>query len=320
MVDFPKLFERNFIVGFFLPLALFLASLNSFTQRMGFSFDAKNFVTANPFLSGFIVWLGSVFLLGINRQVVRVKEGYGRFNPARFWAGLEKRRFRKLLGRIEQLDQQYLAEQDSEKKREVLRMRTKLGSLRAERFPDSLSFLLPTAFGNVMRAFEIYPRVIYGFESICGWSRLLAVVPKDYRDLVDSSKAQVDFWLNLWALSCLFILTTLCGIIDKRAWHEVTYPLASLIVMWISSRCARSAAAQWGETIKATFDVFLPALRKTLGFDREMNREQERKFWTDFSQVMTYRDPEALPDFSTTKKEEAGFLGSIISCLKNFQR
>ena len=72
-------------------------------------------------------------------------------------------------------------------------------------FPDEEAWLLPTSFGNTIRAFEVYPRVMYGLDAIPGWLRILAVIPKDYRESVDNAKAQVDFWLNLWFLSILMI-------------------------------------------------------------------------------------------------------------------
>src|ERR1700724_3338244 len=104
MADFPKLFDRNFIVGYFLPLVVFLAAANSLAEAIGVHIDAKAFVTANPFLSGFVVWLGAVLLLGINRQIVRTFEGYGRYNPTRLWKPVERKRFDSLRNRISALE------------------------------------------------------------------------------------------------------------------------------------------------------------------------------------------------------------------------
>ena len=59
--------------------------------------------------------------------------------------------------------------------------------------------------GTLSALFEVYPRVMYGLESIEGWDRILAVVPKDYRTLMDSAKAQTDFWINIVFLGNIFI-------------------------------------------------------------------------------------------------------------------
>src|SRR4029079_17509458 len=73
-------------------------------------------------------------------------------------------------------------------------------------FPDDEASVLPTKFGNTIRAFEVYSRVVYGIESIYGWSRLLGVGPADYPEMMDNEKAQVDFWVNVWFESCLIVL------------------------------------------------------------------------------------------------------------------
>ena len=64
--------------------------------------------------------------------------------------------------------------------------------------------LLPTSFGNIIRVIEIYPRVMYGFESIEGWARLLAVIPTDYRNLINAAKSDIDFWINIFFLALFF--------------------------------------------------------------------------------------------------------------------
>jgi hypothetical protein len=315
MVDFPKLFDRNFIVGFFLPLAVFLATVSSFAEAIGVHVDTKGFVTANPFLSGFIVWLGAVFLLGINRQIVRTFEGYGKYNPVRLWKPIELGSFNRLHDRISRLEKDFFEAGTEEAKDRIRSERSKLLGVLAERFPESASLLLPTAFGNVLRAFEVYSREIYGFEAICGWSRLVAVVPKDYRELIDSAKAQVDFWLNLWSLSSLFFVVSLLIIYSLNAWRAIGFPISVIIIWWIASRCARSSAAQWGEMIKAAFDVFLPSLRKQLGFEKIMSRTEERAMWEEFSQVMTFRLRESLPEPSAADIKRVGFLNRLRSLL-----
>jgi hypothetical protein len=47
---------------------------------------------------------------------------------------------------------------------------------------------------------------MYGMDAVYGWNRLQAVIPTVYRDLVNDAKAQVDFWVNLWILSSIFLV------------------------------------------------------------------------------------------------------------------
>ena len=44
-----------------------------------------------------------------------------------------------------------------------------------ENFPDDIEWVLPTRLDNLIRAFEVYPRVVYGLDSIPAWPRLQAV-------------------------------------------------------------------------------------------------------------------------------------------------
>lgn len=151
-----------------------------------------------------------------------------------------------------------------------------------------------TAFGNTIRAFEVYSRVMYGLESIQGWARLLAVIPKDYRELVDETAMQMNFWVNLWAVSILLI-AEYAGVAVYTGELRISFvSLGALAVAWIASRMARNAASEWGEWVKASCDVFLPELRARLGFLTPETREQERELWTGFSQAIIYRLPSSL--------------------------
>jgi hypothetical protein len=50
-----------------------------------------------------------------------------------------------------------------------------------------------------------------------------------------------------------------------------------------------SAALEWGNYIKASFDVFLPELYKKLGFKYPLTRDEERENWMRFGQAIIYR-------------------------------
>lgn len=59
---------------------------------------------------------------------------------------------------------------------------------------------------------------------------------------------------------------------------------------------AHITAEQWGEWVKATFDVYLPVLCHKLGYKKRSSVEEERKFWLSLSQGMMYRDLFSLKD------------------------
>lgn len=119
--------------------------------------------------------------------------------PIKLFAWFERNRYQKAVSDLKKLDKDYI---ECLKKNEVFPDKSRIrrnNIIRelAEEFPDQESLLLPTPFGNVLRSFETFPRIIYGLDAIPAWVRLLGVMPKDYIELIECAKAQLDFWVNL---------------------------------------------------------------------------------------------------------------------------
>jgi hypothetical protein len=180
--------------------------------------------------------------------------------------------------------------------------RTQLETRLAEQFPVPETSVLPTRFGNVVRSFEEYPRLVYGISSIHGWARLLAVIPKDYQEKISIAKANVDFWVNLWFLSFLTAIVSVAisvstydisgmnRVEEALLWMKMASPLlAALLFPFVAAWGARNSAVEWGIVFKASFDVFLPALGKKLGFPDGITHEDEAELWTFFNEVMVHR-------------------------------
>lgn len=300
--ELPKLFGRDFAVGYFLPFAAFLATNLGLITGFGLSVRIVPYLQTQTLvgvtLLGLISWLGGIVLLALNRSTVSLFEGYGYLNPARLLAWIQRRQFDRLRLKLSALEKEY--ESCTADKREFPeKLRSKRMELMikaAERFPDERQWLLPTALGNTIRAFEVYPRVMYGIEDIEAWNRLLAVIPTDYRELVDASKAQVDFRINLCALGIL-ICVEYVGLVLYTGHVSIVWLLVLVIlVVFVCNSRASSAASEWGNLVKAAYDVFMPALRTTLQFRPRSTWEQERQVWTAFSQAIIYRLPSSLPD------------------------
>ncbi len=178
----PSMFNRNFATAYLVPVVLFVAA--SFGLLADFGLLSSLFILlttdsdstdsnpapivtilANPaaaatiiaiilFVLLVVLWLLAITLLAANRAISRLLAGYGRFNPARLLAGREKRRYQKLLDERNDLEN---AHQESNNQAKQAEIQSRLGDLYqelAEQFPDSEEFLLPTRFGNTMRAFE----------------------------------------------------------------------------------------------------------------------------------------------------------------------
>lgn len=306
--ELPKLFDRNFAVGYFLPVSIFITISGFLLGQYGFAPNIVTYLATDLLVGttilGLLSWVGGILFLAINRDLYRIMEGYGKVNPVKLFSWFEKRRYQNAISELEKLDDEfrecYAAKQDFPTKSRA--RRNEIMRQLAEEFPDKEEYLLPTPFGNVLRSFEIYPRVMYGLEAIDGWGRLLAVVPKEYTELIDSAKSQVDFWVNMGLVMILLQIeyVSLSYIFGKGTinWWVI---LLFVALGTIPPMRATSAAREWGDLIKSAFDMFTPKMRDTLGFDVPVDRDEEKSQWTRFSQAIIYRLPNRIPNLKKDK-------------------
>ena len=311
--ELPKLFDRNFAVGFFLPVAVFITLSGLILSPYVFSVNISSFIEIDLLVGttvlGLLSWVGGVVLLAVNRDLYRFMEGYGTLNPMKLFGWFEKRRYRNTVNELDKLDDEYLAciEAEEEFPAKSRQKRNRLIRRLAEEFPDQEEYLLPTPFGNVLRSFETFPRVMYGIDSIPAWGRLLAVISKEYIELIDGAKAQVDFWANL-GLVFILIQIEYVGLVFAMG-NQLNFWIVGLWVVLgtIAPLRATSSAREWGDYVKSAFDVFAPKLRETLGIELPKNREEEFAQWQRFNQAIIYRIPEQMPELkqTDTKKKKS---------------
>lgn len=310
--ELPKLFDRNFAIAYFLPVSLFMVASSWLLKATGYWIKIRSMATGNTIfdatLAVFASWIIGILLLVLNREIYRVLEGYGKYNPLKLFKGRAQREFARKSQRLKWLDTHY-ANLATEFRLERMELMKEL----VESYPDKEELILPTAFGNALRAFEVYPRVMYGLESIDGWPRILSVVPKDYRELIDDAKAQVDWWVNLGVMSLIFLFEVWCVIFTKwgiaPGWFITAlniliplliYLLINLAFLWR----ATSAAIGWGDFVKSAFDIYRFSLLELLGIEPPKTRRAEKILWTKISQSIIYRLPNQIPELKKQKTEK----------------
>jgi hypothetical protein len=289
--EFQKLFGRSFAIGFLLP-AITISAITEFISTafhkpLGL-FDAIE--KKNAFDAAIIVvfvWLIAVSLLALNGPITRVFVGYGLLNPLRLLRPIALRQYRRLTQRRVAL-QERIQKSDPVNPRDM----EQLGVIRwtlARDFPHEEALIMPTRFGNIVKAAEVYSLVIYGIDSSYGWSRLVAVVPGDYMKFFEDEKAQMDFWINS-SLNGMLCAILYAGF--ALATNQVTdfwlFP-AAILASYISNRFATSSARRWGMLFMTAFDLYRSDLSEKLNLTRPETLEQERSMWTTVSQVWIYR-------------------------------
>lgn len=307
--ELPKIFDRNFAVNYFLPVTAFIAMSYFLLRFYGL---APAFIQSltQDFLKGAITlslysYFGGVLLLVLNGDLYSFLSGYGKFNPFKLFQKLEISRYQKMLTEIEKLDSEYISCINTNREfPEKSRMkRNHIMESIAVQFPDKERFILPTPFGNIVRAVEIYSRRTYGIEYVGGWSRMLTVIPADYRNLIEASKSQVDFWINIYFLSVCLLGEVII------IWHvtHLSYLLGFMILIILFASLllirAQSAALSWGDYVSSAFDVYRFKLLDLMGIARPKSREEEIHIWTSFSQAIVYRLPDIMPDYAPLENE-----------------
>lgn len=303
MGELPKLFGKAFAVGFLLPAVAFALALGDLLTKFGrLTAPLKTLLEANfagVTMTIAVLWLGAVCLMALNRPIVRFAEGYGLANPLHLMKVLKVRRFKDLSKRVEDIEAELDApEARRQRPKECVEQELMTASLHlARNFPDHESFVLSTRFGNVMRAYEVYPRVVYGLEGIQGWTRLVAVLPDSYRAQIEDAKSQTDFWINIWALSSMmlgiyFYLAFFPSVHFKHLWMAVVCLMLCLGSLPLATMMAR----EWGELVMSAFDLYRGDLAKQLGLDLPRSIVHERAMWTAFSQMTIYRSIDAAND------------------------
>lgn len=308
--ELQKLFDRNFAIGFFLPSFLGIVStalvLNQHVFRVDI-FALEQFrLLAFTTVLGVLGLIGGIILLALNRVLYRILEGYGAYNPIRLFGWIERRRYRDLWNEVGRLGSEYWDSVNAKQEfpPTLNERRDKLLRRLAVEFPDQEQYLLPTRFGNALRSFEAFPRIMYGLDSIPGWGRLLAVVPAQYTDLLAGAKAHVDLWVNLGLVSILLEIEYFGLMIALRTspnwWMLGTWIVLAIIAPF----AATSSAYEWGDFVKSAFDVFAPRLREELGIEQPRDREEEFAQWEAYSRALIYRSREYLPDLKRANKQQ----------------
>jgi hypothetical protein len=185
-------------------------------------------------------------------------------------------------------------------------------------YPREEKYLLPTHFGNKIRAFELYTHYVYGVESTHAWPRLESVISKEYRQEIYGTRAQVDCMMNMFYIFLAFSLVSAVRCIialpvcwlSIRCWNlsNALFPIASLLSLTLCFLCyglAVSLAEDWGELVKSSFDLYLPELAEKLGFELPGTAQGRRAFWSAVTWMVLYWQPIDVKRFKPAKAGKA---------------
>jgi hypothetical protein len=272
------------------------------------------------------VILGFVFT-SLNTFVYKLYEGYiviwrfPQLRRAQKKKAYEKQReianLKKKIARLEEYED--VADDDSRLSQHIKNLRGKLDELKTTyqmTFPESEDHILPTPFGNYLKAAENYPRLRYGIDTVPMWPRLIHVIPDSYFAKLDSKNNQLSFLLNCSVLSILFGLQCVIASIyqfalfklaennqkfffyfipvdlDSNVYQQriLLYLIVFFITLLVSAvfyRACLLIVSEYGDLVKSTFDLFRNELLKQLNQKLPKNSEEEINTWEKLSNFIT---------------------------------
>lgn len=294
------LFGKNFVIGYLLPAGLitFVVALHCdlFYGTHFYRWTADFFASPNEKLPAgrlafalTAIFVAALLLKAFNPALLNLAQGYFPKpirNRLSWW---QRRHFNDLKTKID----------GSTDINEKSRLMVKL----MENFPELERLVLPTRFGNIMRASERYPQIVYFIEATLGWTRLEPLVPQVHRDLLEEAKSQVDAFVALWFGGLLAAGLEIAGMIKMRDVGLFYLPLLSLMFSVLMVRYAGSAAGRYGHLVRGAFDLYRADLCAKLGLEMPATLEDERKLWQAVSWTFVYPDPRVADSMSPFRKK-----------------
>ncbi|HEX4861323.1 MAG TPA: hypothetical protein VFV07_08805 [Rhizomicrobium sp.] len=314
-----NLADRNFIIGYLLPVVfavlaslLLLRDLPAFAPVWDSIVDVDKFASLTLLTIG--IWGAASLLFSMSVQVHRLFEGYAGPLKAERWRRIQLAQFEKARNELKQLREAAKGDASFPSTAGARYLRA-LWMFR-QRFPSRPEFVLPTRFGNVVRAFETYPYELYGADSVAVWPRLTAVVPDTCQARIEAAKAEVDCFLNASLLATLVAL--FCAVrgvltLSDHYWNDADISwsflyggMFAVLLAVFAYKAAVIRARSWGVLVASAFDLYLPALAALLGHAVPDSLQERREFWAAFNEMFLYYeivDPKRWPVVTAPAKE-----------------
>lgn len=313
----------NFLVASMVPsLALVIACLLVFDPILNAGAAFRDPQSTYGLVSfGLVVFVFTVIigytLTALNTFILKMFEGYIIPFPLRFVYSLRKRsHWRKasdIRERREQLRNEIEELQNQVDQRPDLfdELERKLGeyygiaSNYQLSYPEDPNDILPTRFGNTLKAAENYPGERFGLDGVLFWPRLVHVIPSEYKMGIDAVRNELSFLVNMSILSFLFAGLSLVAIFYTMgtanvgvggaasfinfAFQITPYFVAmmgGIVVSVFFYNASLFSVGSFGMVIRASFDLFRFELLKKMGLERPKNTAEEFDTWYQLNDLI----------------------------------
>jgi hypothetical protein len=294
--DVAGVFSRYFVVGFFLPAFFALVALSqTVKQLLPPVLTHKSMSGAEIAVVGGAALALGLSLLGLNREIMRLYQGYplrklrsrllltplydslierqeGRFQQARARAGLD--------GAASDAQQQVEgadAQEWAARQKRIAEWELDRRFPRRERESPETSLLLPTTFGNTVRAFERHSFLRWGLDGVTASPHIALLLSDDEGDRLSDAEGNVAFFVNISLVSVVSAVVLAVDIVFHRPRLDLLFLIIPVVVAFLSYRAAIPAAMAWGEVARACIDLHRLDLYTKLGLRVPANFADEKE-------------------------------------------
>lgn len=291
LTDFAGIFSRAFVVGYFLPsfFCLFVLRLVADERSLPGPFEEELDGTEVLVLGGVSILLG-LLLSGLNRAIIQALEGYPferSRGPLRWLRDRRVAKWQRTFQRLETV----------RKVRHRSPERTEAALERFSRFPHEKRLVLPTAFGNVVRSFEMHPAERYGLDGVTFWPRVELLLEDGEREVITDAQTNLNFFVN--ALVGILVVTVL--LVADRVPHaesdtETVWQIAVILAAGAFSsvasyRLAISSALLWGDLVRSAFDIHRLEVYEKMGLKTPRTASEEMQLGTAVDRFLLFAEP-----------------------------
>jgi hypothetical protein len=264
--DIAGIFSRRFIVGYFTPALIAWTTVILLTRGAhparfeDLSFQSQLVLVV--IMSGVVAALLSALRYEIRSALIQ-----GSFIPPPVRDYLRARQLRRF-ELLDPTDPIQLNERDA-------------------LFPDTVEFIKPTRFGNVVGAYESYPATRFKLDYAVAWKRIDLLLSAREVELQAFARADVEAFLNIAVLA----VPAGAAVLVERLVHPS--PVAAsvggfLVVSLLCYRLAVRAERRFGNEQRACFDLHRLELHQRFGLRPPASPGEEKEAAQWLSTIMLW--------------------------------
>lgn len=301
LTDITGVFSRYFVVGFFLPAFVSLASLwlSASSQFVPNGLERHSEATQLAILGG-VALIAGLVLSGVSYYITRLFEGYplervsnwpiaGRVYQSA--VSFQRRRYERLRAIRDDKDR-------------PSKDRQRAAWYLDRFFPNNPDALLPTRVGNAIRAFERHSNVRWGLDGVTIWPRIEALLSDHERELHVDSKINFYVFTNA-AVGAMAVGA--CLIVDEAvnapqpASHWPLYAIP-FVLGYVLYRSAIGPATEWGDSVRSSVDLHRLEIYEKLGVRAPTSFSDERRVADSVNKALLYGHPLLSDDLWRVEK------------------